>query len=558
MKITQTKRKLFTFFIMLFSAFLLLSKPTEARAESLELIKTADKSEIFVHVPWGRYHVLDQDVWNRWGFNWGMMRVVSNTEMNIIPRGPEITKAVRPFGDPTVYVIENGQMRAVTSGEAFLLSGYKWSDVTDIEPAIIGTLPRGADLVTPKVVRSPKDGKIYYLWGGQKHHINSPYVWQMWNFQGYTDSDLVNNIPTGSELTNLVRPYGDPTVWVIDKGVRRALPSEDSLLLNGFNWGSVVDADRSLIEGCPIGDIFHAPTTVKAPGSDSIYYVSKGIKYLVKDAETYNNWGFGNFGSNVTAAINNFPSGGVLTRLSRTEDGTVWRVMNSTRKSIPSGGVFDGYRFNWADVTNIPTSAMWPLSNLGMLEYTVSSLDGVQIPSVFGYVGKEQHLWTNSGETTDAAHYALTNVASALQNGVAGNGAFGKMDPAVEKYYITMRWNYCDWHESDTKTDSFGRPSTMFSWINDNEAGFNTLKAWHKGRKLIVSNPATGRKIVVAVGESGPAIWVTRERGVVSGLSPEATDYMVGSNYGGASTGGQPLEYGWSVDQTLPLGPLTW
>lgn len=118
-----------------------------------------------------------------------------------------------------------------------------------------------------------------------------------------------------------------------------------------------------------------------------------------------------------------------------------------------------------------------------------------------------------------------------------------------------MRWNYCTWYEDPNTLDSFGRPTTRTTNCS------NTAKNWHYGKKVIVSNPRTGRKIVTAIGESGPAIWITRERGVVSGLSPEATDYIVGDRYfngRGVGTGGDNLIYGWAVDQSLPLGPLTY
>lgn len=535
-------------FIVILTVAIVLS-PRKAKAASFDLIKTSSKPEIYVNVPWGRYHIRNIDTWNRWGFSWDMVRTISDEEMRSIPQGPEITRALRPFGDPTVYVVENGQFRAVTSADSFVFSGYSWGDISDVEPAIINKLPRGSNLETPPVLRSPKDGKIYYLWGGQKHHITNPFVWNQWGFTSYVDSAAVDSIPTGSPLTTLVRPYGDPTVWVIDHGQRRALPSPDALILNGYSWGDIVDADNGLIASRPVGDIFWAPTTVRAPGSDSIYYVDNGVKYLIKDTDTWNHWGFDRFGSAVTPVINSYPSGPVLSRLIRTEDGTIWRVKDSQIKAVPSVGVFNGYGFSWSDVSGLPITSLWPLPNGGVLEYIVSSLNGISIPAERGKTGREQHLWTTRGEESENDHYAITNVPADLRNGIAGTGAFGRIDAGIEQYYIAMRWNYCNWTESGSDPNFPGNIGTICTSSNSG------IKNWHYGKKVIVSNPANGKKIVVAVGEAGPAIWVTNARGVVSGLSPEATAYIVGSKYG---ANGDNLEYGWSVDQTLPLGPLSW
>jgi len=549
-----------TLFLIAATVFISFATAKPAKAANFDLIKTASHDEIYINLSWGRYHVKDNDVWNRWGLGWNMIRVISDEAMAKIPQGPDITKALRPFGDPTVYVVENQQMRAVTSAESFLLAGYKWEDVTNVEPAIVNQLPRGENL-TSSVVRSPKDGKIYYLWGGQKHHIVSPYVWNQWGFTGYVDSALVDSIPTGSSLTNLVRPYGDPTVWVIDHGKRRALPSPDALLLNNFSWADVVDADPGLILARTVGDTFWAPTTVSTPGSTAVYFVEKGVKYLIKDTDTWNNWGFGNLGFNVSPAIDSYPSGGTLTRLARNETGTVYRIKDQKYKAVPTIGIFEGYGFSWSDVIDLPSSSFGLLKSDGVMSFVSDTLNNISIPATSGRVGLEQHLWTKSGEGDESSHYSLTGVPAigesiglGIRNGVAGTGAFGKLDASIEKYYITMRWNYTDWYEGADGSCNSSTDGRLDTCIR-NSSG--TLKSWHLGKKVIVSNPRNGRKIVTAVGESGPAIWVTREQGVVGGLSPEGIDYLVGMNYNTLGSKDN-LQFGWSVDQNLPLGPLNW
>ncbi|MGA1050595.1 MAG: hypothetical protein ACO3TG_03795, partial [Minisyncoccia bacterium] len=68
---------------------------------------------------------------------------------------------------------------------------------------------------------------------------------------------------------------------------------------------------------------------------------------------------------------------------------------------------------------------------------------------------------------------------------------------------------------------------------------------WHRGRKVLVTNPANGKRVVASIIESGPAIFTNR----VSGLSPEAMLEL------GAVTDTN-LEYGFMIDQSIPVGPL--
>ena len=102
-----------------------------------------------------------------------------------------------------------------------------------------------------------------------------------------------------------------------------------------------------------------------------------------------------------------------------------------------------------------------------------------------------------------------------------------------------MRWNYATWYEDCNTKDSYGQCTTRARNLSI------ANKSWHRHKKVIVKNPANSRRIVVSVEESGPAIWTDR----VSGLSPEAMLAL------GASTN-DVLEYGFAVNQSLPLGRL--
>jgi hypothetical protein len=488
--------------------------------------------------------------------------------MNSIPRGPDITKAMRPFGDPTVYVVEAGQIRGVPSPEVFLLAGYKWSDVRDVEPNIIFTLPRAVDLDIPPAVRSPQTGKIYHIVNGVRHWIKDQATMQAWGFTSYSNSSYVDSLPEGLPIGVVVQQQGDGTVYLMQNGFRRAFASPYAFMLNNYSWSNVTVTNAGVIDPQPLGVLIQTPILCR-DANNTYYYIWGGKRYQINDTDTFNNYRFGRWDAVLTSNISQLSAGSTLTRLPRSESGAVYRVTNGVMHVIPSPAVFAAYGFSWSNVTDIPYAAFSAILNDGgVIPLTSDTMQAtipgypvqtVAVPATTGGVGKEQHLWTTLNETSDAQHYALTNTPNYgesinLWNGVAtNNGAFGKLDPSVEKYYITMRWNYVVSSEDTNTLDSYGRPTTVTSCLNGDCTLSALLKAWHNGRKLIVTNPTNNRRIVVAIGDFGPSIWVTRERGVVAGMSPEATDYIVGSLYG---IGGVSLQYGWAMDQTLPLGPL--
>lgn len=545
-----------------FTGLLLQTEPVSAA--QLTLLRAPGSSDIWVRIPSGRYKVSDQRTFDAWGFQQSQIEPMGQADINAIPRGPDLTRALRPFGEPTVYVAEAGKLRAVTSEAAFLLAGYSWSEVRDVERYIVdNTLQAGANLIVPTHIRDTR-GNLYYVEGGVKRPM-SLFDWQMrWAFGDPVLLPNADAIPTGPRLTLLVKTPNDPTVWVMDAGRRRGLPSQEALLLNDFTWGQLSTVSSELLNSMPVGDIYWAPTTVRIPGDSRLYMVYGGARYEVISDNVTQHWGFGRFASRTTQAAAALPLAGRVTRLIRTESGTVYRITDQGYKAIPSEGVFLGYGFNWVDVANLPIGSFSILNNQGVLAATSTTLTGpsgetIEIPATAGKTGKEQHLFTTNGENTNEAHYAIHNTPQygeqiLLWNGVAGTGAFGRISPQIERWYITMRWNYAEWFEAppnqtcsgNAMSTPPGRPQTC----TRNASG--SRKSWHLGKRVIVRNPANGRALVAAVGEAGPAIWVTREQGVVSGLSPEGTDYLVGAAY---NSNGQVLEYAWSVDQSLPYGP---
>lgn len=159
------------------------------------------------------------------------------------------------------------------------------------------------------------------------------------------------------------------------------------------------------------------------------------------------------------------------------------------------------------------------------------TLDGIPLPAYSGKVGREQHLCLTMSQEPADTHYAVSGTPPAARNGMAweesggsGYGAWGKAAPIEdERYYVCMRWNY---------TNMNGQPVLA-------------PKDWYYGKRVLVINPANGKRLVASIIEYGPAPWTGR----VSGLSPEAMLVL------GAQTDDN-LVYYWANDQAFPLGPI--
>ena len=230
-----------------------------------------------------------------------------------------------------------------------------------------------------------------------------------------------------------------------------------------------------------------------------------------------------------------------------------------SKSIIPSrGGDYDAtaYITYGNGKTAIPSHLSYTLSTASFTVYTeVAVLEGIPIPATSGNVSVEQHLFLNKMEydyyvdgnpgTDSASQHYIDSLMSTffpgvtvIKNGMAGgSGAFGsyfgcspmtadcQLPIADERYYINMRWNYTDLHDQEILTN----------------------KTWYKQKRVVVTNPANGKKVVCSVLEYGPGVLYR-----VAGLSPEAM-YALGTS---GINNDQPLNYYWAAYQGMPLGPL--
>lgn len=530
------------FGVLLLTA-LVFTKPTKASAASFDLIQTPGDGRVFLKENNCKRHIKDYNTFISFGFNVGMIRQVGRPEFDSYPTAPELTTVLNYNG--AVYAIISGMKAHVVSGDALTLNGFSWADLQPFADPTFGMLPTASELYPPayRAVHIPSLGRVYYIENGYRRWIKDWNTWMAWKpFTGdFVNLEAAKSMPEAPPLTQVLNYNG--AVYAIIGGQKAHVVDGAALTLNGFSWADLQTFADPTFGQIPTAAELHAPRMISCSGG--IFYVTNGIKHHIETWAAYQALG----GTNVsTPYCSTVPDGPSMTRLLQGPNGQVYYLENNTRRYITDPGTFTGYGFSWADIRQVGQDVIDSITAGSNMARWVDVLEGVSIPAGEGRTGLEQHLWTTRGETDAAGHYAITNVPATgpysginTQNGVAGQGAFGKLDPSNEQWYIAMRWNYCSAWDDNLSSCTGGLSQS--------------LKSWHIGKKVIVSNPSNGRKVVVAVGDFGPANWVTAQQGVASGLSPEATDYMVGSKH---NTGGDMLLYGWAVDQTLPLGPLTW
>lgn len=161
-----------------------------------------------------------------------------------------------------------------------------------------------------------------------------------------------------------------------------------------------------------------------------------------------------------------------------------------------------------------------------------ASLEGEHLNTVYGRIGKEQHLIRYPGDD-------INEHGQVLGAGIApGLGAWGyfanqksQFTPElseIEKWYAVVQTLYLpDWNTRQPY-----------------------LKSWYKYRKVMIINKDNGRSVVCSIADSGPAAWTGKH----FGGSPEVMEFLGGEKY---YKGSVLVFFVDDPENRVPLGPVS-
>lgn len=177
----------------------------------------------------------------------------------------------------------------------------------------------------------------------------------------------------------------------------------------------------------------------------------------------------------------------------------------------PENAVAEESPSNWTGATDI-----------------TKTLGSAKMPTMSGKIGHEEHASKKSCFTSGQTHFTgpLSKPLGAVSNCMAFGGP---MTQAQERWYFNMRW--------DTGGD-----------YPEN----------YKHKKVIITNPKNGKRIVVSIEEYGPADYLRKRDGIVAGAPPDVYNYLELENAYTGNPGDKKgyAIFGFAKDQKIPLGPL--
>lgn len=536
------------------------------------------------------------------GYKWSNVIAVSDAELAPHPQGAMLTAGdkhpngsllLRPGGE--VYTIKNGQRRYIPSPLIFE-ARYRWDSLIPVSENYLNSYTQGENEFYPDGLLISSATGVYMMQNNVRQPITSPEVFESYGLnwgqvRRATDFELsiipvsgaFNKVKTYKE-GSLIGARGGAVYRVDGSGVLQYIPSPNIFSSQGFSWQSIIRLPDNVVnQYTRSGRVgFGNGTLISYNGG--VYWIENGLKRPVPSPAIFNARGF-RWNNVIAVSQDEFNSNALGQALSDIQAASIDGYAIPATSGRTAREQHLPLNCNETDLehyarANTPNSIIVPddLLKTGGA-FSVGCPDGSRNSSYAPFSVEEekyyinmrwnyvrwyeatstltQNIDANSNRIPLASVSDFPNTGWVIINGeiIAFNGKDGNSlivsqrgvdSPAVaasprsHSVDNTVQEVYIYRSATESRPNIWrGRPRTALLPNTDQ------AKRWHKGKKVLVTNPANGRRLVASIIEAGPAI----HSGKVSGLSPEAMSFL------GIDTGAN-LEYGFLIDQSTPVGPL--
>lgn len=206
--------------------------------------------------------------------------------------------------NPSVYIMDGGKKRTFTSGALFEKLGYKWSNILAIDASEVNAYETGANVIYSNgtLIRALGTTTVYLVDNGQKREITSATLLSKlgYNFANVVEIPAVaiNDYPVGAKAIypdgTLVKAKGSSAVYRIKSGSREEFTSLNVFNAAGAKWSSVVEISSEEANLYSVSGFVKYPdgTLLRAQGMDKIYVIKNGAAVWIQTAEEFTKAGY--------------------------------------------------------------------------------------------------------------------------------------------------------------------------------------------------------------------------------------------------------------------------
>jgi hypothetical protein len=281
----------------------------------------------------------------------GSAQAISAVTYDRLADGGQVSHVFRADGDPTVYLIDNGQKHAVASPTVLQAWGVPGNGVSLVNTNYIGLIPTGTALSD----YTASNSGTLYLMNGAKIIIpaNVATAYQA-ALPPYAASSALLGLyaAQNSSITGFVQSVGSPEVYLLDNsGNKRHIGSPNMATLLGAYAAGITQLHPNLINAIP--DAADANNYV-GDGTNE-YLLENGAKHSVSGSVKAD-WGLGSPQVYSDGTLARFGSGTAIT--SKLRDGNSYFLIKGGRAFVTTDiniaqawGIADAQQLNQGLIT---------------------------------------------------------------------------------------------------------------------------------------------------------------------------------------------------------------
>jgi len=166
-----------------------------------------------------------------------------------IPPPPEVT-LLKARDDPKVYEIKDNKKHWIPNPEVFNTSGFKWTDIQEVEQSELNQYPR------VKLLQAQGGYKVYYLAElGLMRHIPSPEIFISYGNK-WEDIFTVSQTELATyPENNLIHLEGDYKIYKLENGTKHWIKTAEAFNRLSFDWSKIALVNILEFNYYSIGDI---------------------------------------------------------------------------------------------------------------------------------------------------------------------------------------------------------------------------------------------------------------------------------------------------------------
>ncbi|MEA1936615.1 MAG: N-acetylmuramoyl-L-alanine amidase [Patescibacteria group bacterium] len=267
------------------------------------LIANGNSAEMYLIKDKQRREITSEKLLAVLGYQKSKVLSITEDEINHFPVGKKMVypddTLISAENSPAIYLVKNGKKKTITSAVLFEELGYEWSDVISISEDEANNHPNNGNVLYPDgiLIKSTDNPTVYLLESGKKRKITSGILFEKlgykWSETISAHPDEMKEYSLGKILTypdgTLIRRDGFPVVFKIENGQRKEFTSLTLFEATNSKWSDVIILSGEEFLAYPNGGVLKYPegTLLKQAGVDQIYIVKNGTGEWIKTAEEF-------------------------------------------------------------------------------------------------------------------------------------------------------------------------------------------------------------------------------------------------------------------------------